>query len=162
MRAEGYHAMDVTLRRWPGAANVLDVGSCNVNGTFRPLIEQRGWGYTGLDIAPGPNVDVVANNPYHFPFDDGSFDVVISGYCMEHVKSVWRWVPELARVLRPGGLLIIITHWQFMEHRYPVDCWRILPDGMAHLFDETGALLGYEIRMYDQYDILGVAWKAGA
>lgn len=151
--------MDRALAKWQGAANVLDVGSCDVNGTFRPLVERRGWGYTGLDIEAGPNVDVVTADPHRFPFDDAAFDVVISGYCMEHVKSVWRWVPELARMLRPGGLLVIITHWQFPEHRFPVDCWRILPDGMAHLFDEAGVLHGYDIRRYDQYDIIGAAWR---
>lgn len=151
--------MDQALLKWQGAADVLDVGSYNVNGTFRHLVEGRGWKYTGLDIEAGPNVDVVTADPYRFPFDDATFDVVISGYCMEHVKSVWRWVPELARMLRPGGLLVIITHWQFFEHRYPVDCWRIMPDGMAHLFDEAGKLHKYEIRMYDQYDIIGAAWR---
>lgn len=159
MRPEGMAEMDRALGKWQGAANVLDVGSYNVNGTFRSLIERRGWGYTGLDIAAGPNVDIVTADPYRFPLYDASFDVVISGYCMEHVKSVWRWVPELARMLRPGGLLVIITHWQFFEHRYPVDCWRIMPDGMAHLFDETGVLHGYDIRRYDQYDIIGAAWR---
>ena len=43
---------------------VLDVGSLDVNGTYRPLIEGRGWSYCGLDIRRGPNVDVVAADPY--------------------------------------------------------------------------------------------------
>jgi SAM-dependent methyltransferase len=142
----------------PGLS-VLDVGSLDVNGTYRPLIEPRGWDYTGLDIAPGPNVDIVAADPFDWPLVADSFDVVISGSTMEHVTAIWRWVPEMVRVLKPGGLLIIITHWQFVEHRYPVDCWRIMPDGMRYLFDETGQLEDYEIAIYSSTDIYGLARK---
>jgi SAM-dependent methyltransferase len=139
--------------------SVLDVGSYNVNGTFRPLIESRGWQYTGLDQVAGPNVDVVAVAPFVFPFVDDSFDVVISGSTMEHVTAIWRWIPELVRVLAPGGFLAIHTHWSFPEHRYPLDCFRILPDGMRYLFDETGKLENYEIRIANDIDIIGNAFK---
>lgn len=162
MHKEAYAQMEALLDNFetdmPGLS-VLDVGSLDVNGTYRPLIEPRGWDYTGLDIVPGPNVDVVAADPFDWPLISGSFDVVISGSTMEHVTAIWRWVPELVRVLRPGGTLIIITHWQFVEHRYPVDCWRIMPDGMRYLFDETGALEDYHIEIYSATDIYGVARK---
>jgi SAM-dependent methyltransferase len=152
--------MDEILRRTSRtSADVLDVGSYNVNGTFRPLVEQRGWNYTGLDTVAGPNVDVVAQDPFTFPFDGDIFDVVISGSTMEHVTAIWRWVPELVRVLKPGGLLAIHTHWKFPEHRYPVDCWRIMPDGMRYLFDMTRCLRDYDIRIANDMDIIGTAWK---
>ena len=139
---------------------VLDVGAYDVNGTFRPLVQSHGWRYTGLDVAAGPNVDVVTANPYSFPFDDDTFDIVISGSTMEHVKAFWLWLPELVRVLRPGGYLAIHTHWKFMEHRYPVDCWRIMPDGMKFLFDSTNVLNRYDIRIANDMDIIGSAYKA--
>ena len=141
-------------------AQVLDVGACDVNGTYRPLIEGRGWQYLGLDVAAGPNVDLVARDPYRFPVPDGAFDVVISGSTMEHVEAIWRWVPELARVLRSGGWLAIVTHWQFGMHRFPVDCWRIMPDGMRYLFDLTGVLRDYNIHIASRYDIAALARKA--
>ncbi len=140
----------------------LDVGSLNVNGTYRPLVEGMGWQYVGLDLVAGRNVDVVADDPYRYPFADDYFDVVLSGSTMEHVKSIWRWIPELVRVLKPGGLLAILTHWQFPEHRYPVDCWRIMPDGMLHLFDQTWSLTSYDIRIISETDILASAYKYAA
>ena len=122
MHATSMSEMARLLGRWPAPdADVLDVGSMDVNGSYRALIEGRGWRYTGLDIAPGANVDVAADDPYCYPFAGGTFDVVISGSTMEHVKHPWRWVPELARVLRPGGLLVLVTHHTYIEHRYPVD-----------------------------------------
>lgn len=152
--------MGEMLRRYTKqTAEVLDVGAYDVNGTFRPLVYQRNWRYTGLDQVAGPNVDVVAKDPFSFPFEAHSFDIVLSGSTMEHVTAFWKWIPELVRVLRPGGLLAIHTHWQFPEHRYPVDCWRIMPDGMRYLFDETGQLGNYEIRIANHMDIIGSAFK---
>jgi len=150
-----------------GKPNCLDVGSFDVNGNYRSLIAGKGWRYTGMDIVPGKNVDVVSDDLYWFPFDDEQFDVVISGSTMEHVQAIWLWVPELVRVLKPGGLLAIVTHTAWMYHPHPVDCWRIMPDGMKFLFDLTGQLENYHIEMTgigrDGYglntDILGVAWK---
>lgn len=161
MHKESYELMNEMLGHVSGgnSLNVLDVGSYNVNGTFRPLVENRGWRYTGVDTIAGPNVDVVTVNPFLFPFDDGTFDVVISGSTMEHVTAIWEWLPELVRVLRPGGFLAIHTHWKFPEHRYPIDCWRIMPDGMRYLFDMTAKLRDYRIRMANDMDIIGSAWK---
>lgn len=156
--------MKAILNDWPQTAvNLLDVGSFDVNGSYRKMVEKRGWKYTGLDIAPGKNVDVVTENPYRYPIADGAFDVVISGSTMEHVPAIWRWIPELARVLRPGGLLAIITHIHWELNHFPPDCWRILPDGMEFLFDEAGVLEEYDIRVSnDGLDICATARKAVA
>lgn len=159
MHAESLTEMARILDTWPGSADVLDVGSLNVNGTYRDMVQRRGWGYTGLDLTSGPNVDVVVRDMYHYPFDDAAFDIVLSGSTMEHVQAIWRWIPELARLVRPGGLLAVITHTQWVYHPYPVDCWRIMPDGMRYLFDLTGTLQRYDIRMYCGTDISGVAYK---
>lgn len=137
---------------------VLDVGSYNVNGTYRTLIETYGWQYLGIDIMPGSNVDRVVK-PYNFDFPDNSFDIIISGSTMEHVEKPWLWIPELARVLRPGGLLAILTHWQFPLHRHPVDTFRYLPDGMKVLFDETKSLEDYDIQIVNDTDIAASAYK---
>ena len=139
--------------------SVLDVGSLDINGSYRKYIEGRGWKYTGLDIVPGNNVDVVAQNPYLYPFENNTFDIVISGSVMEHVQAIWLWVPELVRVLKPEGMLAIVTHWSMDEHRFPIDCWRILPDGMEYLFRSTGRLWMYNIRITDGENIAASARK---
>jgi SAM-dependent methyltransferase len=138
---------------------VLDVGSFDVNGNFRNSVTNRGWHYTGLDMVAGPNVDVVALSEYDFPFEDNSFDIVMSGSTMEHVNALWLWIPELTRVLKRGGMLAIITHTHWPYHPHPVDCWRIMPDGMKFLFDLSGNLARYQIEMYCPTDISATAWK---
>lgn len=159
MHASSYRLMTEELKKITLAqANVLDVGSLDVNGTYKPLLTRTGWKYTGLDIKPGKNVDIVAP-PFKYPFPTNHFDLVISGSTMEHVTAIWLWVPELVRVLKPGGFLIIIVPWSGLIHRYPLDCWRIFPDGMQYLFDETHALENYHIEIPNKNDLLGSAFK---
>lgn len=111
---------------------VLDVGSFDVNGTFRPLFSAHE--YTGTDLAAGPNVDVIQPDAFTLPFPDGFFDVVISGNMLEHCTMPWKIVLEMDRVLKPGGLMAITTPWSIGYHAYPVDCWRLSPDAMTVLF----------------------------
>lgn len=159
MHKASYETMERIIHGMTGnALNVLDVGSLNVNGTYRPIIEERGWRYTGLDVVPGNNVDIVAL-PFDYPIDDDAYDVVISGSAMEHVTAIWLWVPELVRVLKPGGTLVIYTHHAMIEHRYPVDCWRIMRDGMAFLFDSAN-LVNQKIEYVNDHDIVGIGEKS--
>jgi SAM-dependent methyltransferase len=160
MHPEAYLQMGKLLDHWVGKpANVLDVGSFDVNGNYRPLVQMRGHTYTGLDQVAGKNVDIVSPDPYNYPLSDNEYDIVISGSTMEHVEALWLWVPELTRVLRPGGMLAIITHTHWAYHPHPVDCWRVMPDGMQYLFNLTGVLGRYQIEMYCTTDISGLAWK---
>ena len=46
---------------------VLDVGSQDINGSYRPIFEAMNWSYTGLDVCRGKNVDIVAPNHNLFP-----------------------------------------------------------------------------------------------
>lgn len=43
------------------------------------------------------------------PFDDKSFDLVLSFQVFEHVRDIGRYLAEIERVLAPGGRLILIT-----------------------------------------------------
>jgi SAM-dependent methyltransferase len=113
---------------------VLDVGSYDVNGSYKTFFQESHFDYIGLDMVPGPNVDLVPDSPYRWRMlsDDG-FDVVISGQALEHIEFFWLVVAEMVRVTKPSGLLCIIAPRGFDEHRYPVDCYRFLADGMVAL-----------------------------
>lgn len=116
---------------------VIDIGSMNVNGCLRPLF--RGCDYTGADIAKGENVDVVLPAPYHWPnLEDNTFDVAVSSQVLEHVPAPWRWLPELVRIVKPGGLVYLCSPNTMPFHAYPVDCWRVWPDGLRALMEDAG------------------------
>lgn len=145
-------------------AHVLDVGSLDVNGTYRELVERRGWRYTGLDVEAGPNVDIVPKAPYTWPIRNGAYDVVICGNMLHNTAHPWLLVPEMARVLRLGGLLVVVTiTWNWAPAgRYPIDAWRFMRDGLKVLFDQAGCLERYAISTNEESpDIVASAFKMG-
>jgi SAM-dependent methyltransferase len=115
------------------AISVVDIGSYDVNGTYRPLFSRPGWSYTGVDLEQGPGVDVVLTSPYRLPMRSNSVDVIVSGQAFEHVEFFWLSFMEMLRVLRPGGMIFLIAPSRGPEHRYPQDCWRFYPDGYRAL-----------------------------
>ena len=117
--------------------NILDFGSYDVNGTYKGLFINPGWTYTGIDMAKGPNVDIVSKSEYDLGLDSDIYDVVISGNTLEHVKQPWLSVQELHRVTKKGGLICCVTPVTIPYHAFPIDCWRIMKDGYIWLFTEN-------------------------
>lgn len=117
--------------------DILDVGSLDVNGSYRSLFNRDNWHYLGLDVQRGPNVDFVSA-PYSWDLSSNSFDVVISGQALEHVEYPWIIMQEISRVLKPGGLCCILVTSNGPEHRYPLDCYRYFPDGLKALAESAG------------------------
>ena len=123
------------LSRFEGAPlSILDLGSQDVTGCYRPIFDDPKWKYRGIDLAPGKNVDIVLADPYQWSgIPSGSVDVVISGQAFEHIEFFWLTMLEVSRVLKHRGLCCVIAPSSGPEHRYPVDCWRYYPDGMRAL-----------------------------
>ena len=82
---------------------VLDIGSYDVNGNNRWLFDR--CEYTGVDVLPGDNVDVVAKAG-QLTYEDGSFDTIISTEAFEHDYDLDNTLRNAVRMLAPGGLLL--------------------------------------------------------
>jgi SAM-dependent methyltransferase len=118
---------------------ILDFGSQDINGTYKPLFRSPGWRYIGIDISEGKNVDIVISNPYEWKNIPSDYaDIFISGQTFEHIDYIWLTMKEILRVMKPGGLCCIIAPSSGIEHKYPVDCWRIYPDGFKALANYAG------------------------
>lgn len=115
-------------------AKVLDVGSYDVNGSYKKLFDGMNIQYVGLDIEAGPNVDVVMEAPYSWDnLKDDEFDYIISGQAFEHIEYPWLTIKEIYKKLKPGGVICIIAPNSAPEHRYPFDCYRYYADGFRAL-----------------------------
>lgn len=113
---------------------VLDVGSYDVNGSYKSIFPEQKYAYLGLDMCAGPNVDVVPEDIYHWKeIEDDQFDLVISGQAFEHIEYPWLTIREIARVMKPSGFCIITAPNGAPEHRYPTDCYRYFSDGLMAL-----------------------------
>jgi SAM-dependent methyltransferase len=106
---------------------VVDVGSQDVFGSLRSVLPPNAR-YLGVDMVAGKNVDLVIEDPYTLPFEQGSIDVIVSSSCFEHSEFFWLAYLEMMRVLKPFGLIYLNVPSSGPVHRYPVDCWRFYPD----------------------------------
>jgi SAM-dependent methyltransferase len=67
------------------------------------------------------------------PFDDATFDTVLSNQVLEHVPDPHAHFTDLVRVLRPGGRLLLTVPFSFRLHSEPYDFWRFTRHGLAEL-----------------------------
>lgn len=128
---------------------VLNVGSRDVNGTLREFVPS-GMDYCGCDVESGPNVTVVLDDPYRFPFAHEEFDLVVSTSCLEHDEFFWVTFVEMIRVLKPGGFLYASAPTGGVVHRHPVDCWRFYPDAGIAL-ERWAAREGYRLTLVELF-----------
>jgi ubiquinone/menaquinone biosynthesis C-methylase UbiE len=119
-------------RRQRGRAlRILDVG-CGTGRTLAQIAAALpGHRYFGVDLSPYyveaardqlaavPEVTLIADNAEALPYRDDYFDVVTSVYLFHELprrtrRTVMR---EMARVLRPGGLMVVEDSAQLAEAR---------------------------------------------
>ncbi len=105
---------------------VLDAGSGPA--VLYELIKKHNADYTAIDLSPHNiaaamkrNTDISAfvGSILDMPFDNETFDYVISLGCLEYIREVNDAFIEMSRVLKPGGLLII----SFANVRNPGRIW---------------------------------------
>ena len=68
-------------------------------------------------------------------FGEESWDYILSDQVLEHLRHPWRAAEEIHRILRPGGLAIVTTCAYNPVHKFPIDCYRFLPQGLEALFE---------------------------
>lgn len=105
----GRHAFE-SLRRG-GVVVALDVERTELDDVAE-LIEAM---VTGHQTPAGGAGAVVNGSGLDLPFPDGVFDRVVASEVLEHVPDDRRVIRELARVLRPGGLLAVTVPRWFPE-----------------------------------------------
>lgn len=112
---------------------ILDIGSFDKTGDYNYglILNEKKWTYHGLDMRKGNNIDIVVEDPYHWDeIEDESYDIIVSGQAFEHIEFFWLTLEEVKRVLKPGGLFILIVPSTGPVHRNPYDCYRFNADAM--------------------------------
>lgn len=117
--------------------SVLEVGSCDVNGSLRPVIELwKPKKYVGVDISPGPGVDLICDaDNLERTFGKESFDLVVSTEMLEHIKDWKKVISNIKNVCKSGGIILITTRsYGRKYHGYPFDFWRFELSDMKQIF----------------------------
>ena len=119
---------------------VLEAGALDVNGSPRTAILGHDPGvYIGVDLQPGPGVDVVADAkdlPVLYP---GGADIVVAASMLEHAPGWQAALAGLVGVVKPGGtLLVTVPSPGFGYHGHPGDYWRFSVDDLRAIAVAAG------------------------
>lgn len=135
-----------TVRPWP-TGRAIDVG-CGMGGNTA-VLRELGWQAvgveytdTGADIAAARGIPVVQGDGRHLPVADESVDLVMSTDAWEHIDDDHAVARETARVLRPGGRVLVAV-----------------PAGMA-LWSGHDVALGH-VRRYERQQLADLVTGAG-
>jgi SAM-dependent methyltransferase len=139
------------LRHRVKPGRLLDVG-CGMK-PYESLLTQRGSRYYGTDwpvSMEGSYGDLTRADFFSdsmvLPFREGTFDTVISTQMLEHVRHPEIVIPEMARVLKPDGILILSAPMTWPLHEEPFDYYRYTLHGLRHLLKEADFEILDEIR----------------
>lgn len=154
-------------------SHLLEVGCGEGTG----LLFARHLGFcrlTGCDISPerlrraGEKLKdeaalVLVSDDGRLPFEDGTFDAVFSAAVIEHALDPALFVAEIARVVRPGGCVVISSdcwQWRLLQvvgaYRsvQPIDK-AMFPTRLLALFRGTGLRVVH----YEGFSLSGEEWR---
>jgi SAM-dependent methyltransferase len=142
------------LARLSDDAIVVNVG-CALVRRFEDDTPGR---YLATDLRVLDNVDF-SSDATRLPLADGSVDMLISLEMLEHVPDPSAVVRELARVLKPGGTVLLSVpsavprhdhhdFWRFTAQGLQQMCDPVFVDGEVMVFGGTFETLGYLAAYY--------------
>lgn len=119
---------------------LLDVG-CGMR-PYAAIFEACVQDYVGLerDRRRYDGADVWGDI-LRLPFEDQVFDTVLCNQVLEHVPEPQQAMDEMARLLRPGGYLILTAPHIWGLHEVPHDYFRYTPYGLQYLAKKAGLVV---------------------
>ena len=157
MRKQINEIVKIVAESLPKKIKVLEIGSLIVEGqehlSVRKLFPEAE--YIGVDMQKGNGVDVVkdfidwcnqCDNEKHDGLNyrykhENKFDLVLCLDMLEHAKDPFNIINSAKDCLKPDGVLLVTSVFNFPIHEYPNDYWRFTPACFK-------MLLGYKSRVY--------------
>ncbi len=125
---------------------VVDVGCGNGRYLRRIAADRPDLRVLGLDLSPGMRPPAVADAQC-LPLRDASAGAVLAMHMLYHVPDIDRAIAEMARVLRPDGVLIAATN----GHGHVREFGMLFADAVAALRPgaaaDPGSSAGYRFRL---------------
>jgi SAM-dependent methyltransferase len=142
---------------------LLDLG-CG-RGDFLDAFRDCGLETVGLDSSKFSNGNLKSKVIHAdiegkaWPIESGSLDVVFSKSVIEHIRNVDVLLSETRRVLKPGGIAIIMTpDWATNFRHFYDDYTHVSPFTMMGLSDAVRAH-GLKIEVAEHFRQLPFVWK---
>ena len=150
-RQANWKFLQAQAARLPADTIVLDVGAGR--GDFASLFS--GPGYLALDVYPYPEVDLVCDLTQVTPFREASFDRILLMNVLEHIFDGAAMLSVLARLLKPGGELILAVPFLLKVHQSPVDFARYTHFALRRMGAEAGLETALLEGFYDPAALVG-------
>ena len=99
--------------------------------------------YLALDLAVGDTtwdyrrLDAIGDLSA-LPLRDGACQAALNVVVLEHTREPARVLAEIARVLRPGGPLLLVAPQEWAVHQVPNDYFRYTRYGLQYLLEQAG------------------------
>ena len=120
----------------------LEIGSRDYGNTqdLRSLFAP-GAKYVGVDMSPGPGVDVVCDLTRPLAdvasaLGEQSFGAIFCLSVLEHCARPFAMAENLTALLAPGGVACLSVPFAWQFHGYPSDYWRFTHEGLKQLFPD--------------------------
>lgn len=125
-----------TVFRRHARGRLLDAGAGRQ--AYRPLLEPLAESYEALDVVGATCVPDHAGDVQSMPLPGASFDTVVCTQVLQHVPEPLQALNEIARVLRPGGKVVLSVPHLVWLHNEPHDYWRFTGHGLRHMLGRAG------------------------
>jgi len=141
---------------------VFEFGALQVEGQegfadLRPLFPDKE--YYGCDMRPGLGVDRILDL-HAIDLESESVGTVLCFDTLEHVEYPHRAMEEIFRVVKPGGIVVISSVFNFVIHYYPFDYWRFTPEAFKSLLKQfNGVYVGSAGKKDNPHTIIGIGFK---
>jgi len=133
MRKQVYEIVKIVAESLPKKIKVLEIGSLIVPGqehlSVRKYFPEAE--YIGVDMQKGNGVDVVEDCIYYcynYYQIGEEFDLILCLDMLEHTKEPFEIIESAKQCLKPNGVLLVTSVFNFKIHEYPNDYWRFTPE----------------------------------
>jgi len=100
--------------------------------------------YESLDVSEPSDRSARAGRTDHVAdlqdtqLPDAQYDTIFCTQVLQHLPEPERAIREMARVLKPGGKVIVSVPHLVWLHNEPHDYWRLTNHGLRHLLEKAG------------------------
>jgi len=142
------------------AGSVLDFG-CGSKPYRQYFINATS--YTGIDIEvsghdhKNEEIDIYYDGKV-IPMAANTFDHVFSTEVFEQIFNIDDVLPEIKRVLKPGGTLLITCPFVWPEHEQPYDFARYTSFGIKHVLEKHGFTIKEQIKTGNYFEVIIQQW----